>query len=264
MLDLTSEVWIVTDVDGTLMDHHYDLSPALPTLSLLKKNSIPVILCTSKTSAEVRLIRKEIDNIDPFIIENGGAIYGNHKNTNEEWEIVLGSSYKQLRKIFDSLSAEIGYSLIALNDLSNGEINKLTGLNNSQIDLALQRHWSVPFLNPPEKYHQKLNTLLDKYKINIFQGNRMSHLLGRGSHKGKAVTHLKKFLKAKNVKVIGLGDSPNDLPLLQIADISVIVPGSSGPNKALVSGMNNKDYIVAPYEGAKGWSYVLEDLIKFI
>ena len=55
-----SSIWIVTDVDGTLMDHSYDLTPAKETIKTLQKLSIPVILCTSKTASEVNVIRNNI------------------------------------------------------------------------------------------------------------------------------------------------------------------------------------------------------------
>ena len=71
-----SSIWVVSDVDGTLMDHSYDLSPAKETIELLQKLSIPVILCTSKTASEVKVIRKELNLTDPYIVENGAAIYG--------------------------------------------------------------------------------------------------------------------------------------------------------------------------------------------
>jgi mannosyl-3-phosphoglycerate phosphatase len=56
MIDFSS-LWVVSDVDGTLMDHSYDLTPAKETIKLLQELSIPVILCTSKTAAEVKVIR---------------------------------------------------------------------------------------------------------------------------------------------------------------------------------------------------------------
>ena len=71
-----SSVWVVSDVDGTLMDHSYDLTPAKETIKTLQALSIPVILCTSKTAAEVKVIRKELNLTDPYIVENGAAIYG--------------------------------------------------------------------------------------------------------------------------------------------------------------------------------------------
>ena len=72
-------LWIVSDVDGTLMDHSYDLTPAKETIKYLQKLSIPVILCTSKTAAEVKVIRKDLNLSDPYIVENGAAIYGSVK-----------------------------------------------------------------------------------------------------------------------------------------------------------------------------------------
>ena len=71
-----SSIWVVSDVDGTLMDHSYDLSPAKETIKKLQNLSIPVILCTSKTASEVKVIRKELNLTDPYIVENGAAIYG--------------------------------------------------------------------------------------------------------------------------------------------------------------------------------------------
>ena len=74
-----SKLWIVTDLDGTLMDENYDISPAKKTLNILSKMAIPVIPCTSKTASEVRYFRDENGLSDPFIVENGAAIYGTYK-----------------------------------------------------------------------------------------------------------------------------------------------------------------------------------------
>ena len=93
-----SSIWVVSDVDGTLMDHSYDLTPAKETIKLLQKLSIPVILCTSKTAAEVKVIRKQLNLTDPYIVENGAAIYGESlKKVNGE--IILGEEYEILEDI---------------------------------------------------------------------------------------------------------------------------------------------------------------------
>ena len=95
-----SSIWIVSDVDGTLMDHSYDLSPARETIKKLQKLSIPVILCTSKTASEVKVIREELNLTDPYIVENGAAIYGESLN-NVNGEIILGKQYKFLEEILN-------------------------------------------------------------------------------------------------------------------------------------------------------------------
>ncbi len=256
-----STLWIVTDIDGTLMDHNYDLTPALPVIKCLQDLSIPLIPCTSKTASEVRAIRKEICLKDPFIVENGGAIYGNYSSSLDEWELVLGRSYKYLRSKLDLISKEVGYVLRPLNDLSVKEINQLTGLKGRSIDLALDRQWSVPFLNPPDEVYQLILETAKKFDSTIFKGNRMSHLLGKGSHKGKAVIELKKFLNNRAAKVIALGDSQNDLPLLEVADIAVVVPGKDGPNVALKPGLDKGEFLLAPAPHSEGWALAVKALI---
>lgn len=69
-------ILIFTDLDGTLLDHDtYSWQPAAPALSFLRERSIPWILCTSKTRAEVERLRAEMGHTHPFIVENGGGIY---------------------------------------------------------------------------------------------------------------------------------------------------------------------------------------------
>ena len=115
-----SSIWVVSDVDGTLMDHSYDLSPAKETIKTLQKLSIPVILCTSKTAAEVRVIRNELNLTDPYIVENGAAIYGETlKRVNGE--IILGIKYELLEEILKFISNEIDYKLTPLNNLTDQE-----------------------------------------------------------------------------------------------------------------------------------------------
>tara|TARA_Y100001968_G_scaffold244001_1_gene227940 strand:+ start:594 stop:1394 length:801 start_codon:yes stop_codon:yes gene_type:complete len=259
-----SKYWIVTDLDGTLMDENYDISPARKTLDLLAKLSIPVIPCTSKTASEVRCFRNENRLFDPFIVENGAAVYGFNKNNSSEWELILGKSYKELKIILMKISKIINYQLTPLNDLNYNQIFELTGLPYKGIKRALDRHWSVPFLNPPDQIFEKVKFISDSYNVHVFKGNRMSHLLSNESHKGEAVNKLKEYLQNKDVKIIALGDSQNDLPLLEYADISIVIPGKNGPNKYLQKGIDRHDFILANAPNAYGWSNSVEDVIKKI
>ena len=106
-----SKYWIITDLDGTLMDHNYDITPAKKTINMLSEMHIPVIPCTSKTASEVRHFREENGLSDPFIVENGAAIYGTYIDNSSEWELVLGKSYKELKVILTNLKT---FSLKAL------------------------------------------------------------------------------------------------------------------------------------------------------
>ena len=256
-----SSIWVVSDVDGTLMDHSYDLTPAKETIKLLQELSIPVILCTSKTAAEVKVIRKKLHLKDPYIVENGAAIYG-ESLTKVNGEIILGEKYEILEKILSNISKEINFHLQPLNNLSDQEATKLTGLKGHSLKLMRDRHWSMPFLNPPDEMKQTLNICCKKFKVEIFRGNRMSHLLSVNSNKGKAIKELKKYTNNPNIKIIGLGDSPNDLPLLLNSDFKVVIPSPNGPNLKLLNDLKDYEITIANEPNGYGWKNEINNLLK--
>ena len=256
-----SSLWVVSDVDGTLMDHSYDLTPAKETIKTLQKLSIPVILCTSKTAAEVKVIRKELNLSDPYIVENGAAIYGESlKQVNGK--IILGEKYETLEEILNFISKEIDFKLIPLNNLTDEEATQLTGLKGNSLNLMRDRHWSMPFLNPPSSLEEKINFCCEKFKVAIFKGNRMSHLLSKNSNKGKAINALKKYSNIKNIQIIGLGDSPNDLPLLLNSDIKIVIPGIDGPNLNLIDQLKDLEFTLASEPNGYGWKSEINKLIN--
>ena len=256
-----SSIWVVTDVDGTLMDHTYDLSPAKETIKLLQELSIPVILCTSKTEAEVAVIRKELNLNDPYIVENGAAIYG-ESLTKVKGKIILGEKYEILEKILMRISKEIDFDLRPLNNLSDKEATELTGLKGYSLELMRARYWSMPFLNPPVSVEEKLNICCKKFNVVTFRGNRMSHMLSINSNKGIAINALKKYVNKTNIKIIGLGDSPNDLPLLLSADFKIIIPGPNGPNLKLLNQLEDHKFILANEPNGYGWRNEINKLIN--
>ena len=247
-----SKIWIVSDVDGTLMDHFYDLTPAKETINWLQKLSIPVILCTSKTKSEVKIIREDLNLKDPYIVENGGAIYGEYSD-GKEWEIILGKSYTSLEMILNNLSENINFKLRPLNTLTDDEATNLTGLEGESLNLMRDRHWSMPFLNPPDSFDEDLKRLCQIYEVDIFRGNRMSHLLSKNSNKGIAIKKLLNKNKNLKVQIIGLGDSPNDLPLLINSNYKVVITGIKGPNQLLLNELKGTEFFISKKPHGYGW-----------
>jgi len=256
-----SSLWVVSDVDGTLMDHSYDLNPAKETIKTLQKLTIPVILCTSKTAAEVNVIRNELNLTDPYIVENGAAIYGESLEK-VNGKIILGKKYEILEEILNYISKDIDYKLIPLNNLSDKEATELTGLKGNSLTLMRDRHWSMPFLNPPSFLEERINICCKKFKVDIFKGNRMSHLLSTNSNKGKAINALKKYSNNQNIRIIGLGDSPNDLPLLLNSDIRIVIPGLNGPNLNLLDQLKDLEFTIASEPNGYGWKNEITKLLN--
>jgi len=124
------------------------------------------------------------------------------------------------------------------------------------------RHWSMPFLNPPSFLEEKINICCKKFNVDIFKGNRMSHLLSTNSNKGKAINALKKYSNIQNIHIIGLGDSPNDLPLLLNSDIKIVIPGIDGPNLNLLDQLKNLEFTLASEPNGYGWKNEINKLIN--
>jgi mannosyl-3-phosphoglycerate phosphatase len=71
--------WILfADLDGTLLDEETcEPGPSLEALERCRSQGIPVVLCSSKTGAEIRRYheRHSTHPGSPFIAENGGGVF---------------------------------------------------------------------------------------------------------------------------------------------------------------------------------------------
>ena len=252
--------WVVTDLDGTLLDHSYDWSPARDLLRQLQQRRIPVIPCTSKTAEEVRVFRAQAGLHDPFIVENGGAVHGETAE-GHPWELSLGPGWQELKPHLQHLQKELGEPLRPLDELTEAEGEALLGLGGESLRQAQRRCCSVPFVPPSAQGRRRLEVLVQRMGLTVVQGNRMGHLLGPDISKGKALATLKRHLDADQVKVLALGDSPNDLPLLEVADVAVVVPGPDGPHPELCSGIAAGRFQLAGAPHAAGWDEAVRRIL---
>lgn len=279
---------IFTDLDGTLLDEQdYSHTAALPALALVEKCHTPLILCSSKTRAEILACRSALNNRHPFISENGGGIFipQGYFSFPVEMDTVagyhtisLGTPYVEIRRQFVRLREECGVPVRGFGDMRIAEVAALTGLSLQQAELARQRDFDEPFVfdGAPDEDFLKA---IESAGLHWTQG-RIFHILGNHD-KGRAVMLLKAFyeLEYGGIASIGLGDGYNDLPMLQAVDHPVLIrcrdghldprielPGlirthASGPggwNEALFQILpNHKD---APYAQAPRPSAILGEL----
>jgi len=71
---------------------------------------------------------------------------------------------------------------------------------------------------------------------------------------------LKKYQRycSKNITSIALGDSPNDLKMLENADYGVVIPNPDAPNRHFGS---RARFIHAGDSGPRGWNNTLTKLL---
>ena len=70
------------------------------------------------------------------------------------------------------------------------------------------------------------------------------------------------FWNNQKIQIIGLGDSPNDLPLLLKSDIRIVIPGLDGPNLNLLDQLKNIKIIIATEPNGYGWKNEINKLLN--
>ncbi len=96
--------------------------------------------------------------------------------------------------------------------------------------------------------------------LNVVSGGRFHHLVG-GSDKGLAVRALRDlFVRSRGpVRTVGLGDSPNDEPMLREVDVPVLVRRPDGGH---CDGLHIPGLVIAPYSGPEGWREAVLGLLR--
>ena len=235
---------VFTDLDGTLLDHHtYDYTPALPALERLSRADAPLVMVSSKTRLEIEHLRQELHNDDPFVPENGGAICipgsydlpipGNSVKIGTYHVVLLGKTAAEISPLFDRLAEK--FPVRALSRMTAVDVARLTGLTIDQAETARNREFGEAFLlDDPQIPETDLAKAVTDLGLRLTRGGRFYHLLG-DNDKGKAVTLLTDMFRKKwgNVTTAGIGDAPNDLPLLAAVDHPFLVAGPDGTHREI-------------------------------
>ncbi len=258
---------IFTDLDGTLIDHDtYSYDNALKTIQSIKQKKIPLIICTSKTRAEIEKFREKLDIKDPFISENGGAIFIPHKyfsirypftRKDRKYDIIeLGTGIKCLIKVLDNVKAK-GFKITSFSDMSAKELSEDSGLKKEDAGLAKKREYDEAFRIDDKGDKKKIKAMIKKAGYRFTEGGRYCHIMGE-SDKGKAVKIISDLFRKQygSLKTIGLGDGENDIPMLKNVDIPVIIKNSAHPEIKV-----KFKAIKTEFEGPKGWSKTLNKLV---
>lgn len=228
---------LFTDLDGTLLDEAtYSYAKAQPALSLAAANGTPLVLCSSKTRTEIEAYRRRMNNTHPFITENGGGIFIPKDYFSVPFEalesngyrlILLGAPYAEIRSHFNRLREQSGVRVRGFADMTNAEVAALTGLSQDEAALSRQRDFDEPFIfegEPDENFLRAIETS----GLRWTQG-RIFHIMGNHD-KGRAVNILLSLYRQQfgDIASIGLGDSLNDLPMLEAVDYPVLVRHADG------------------------------------
>lgn len=265
---------LFTDLDGTLLNSEsYAYDAALPVLATLKHRGVPVIPVTSKTRAEVETLIQQIGLTDPFVVENGSAIYLPREtcpfalpegdDVGPYRVVALGVAYVMARAGLKAIAQELGRPLKGFGDLSVEQVQQLTGLSAADAHEAKMREFTEPFLTPKNTPPERLTAAVEEMGFKVVVGDRFCHLIGGDAGKGIAVHQLVELHRAtlsagQQIVTVGLGNSPNDLDMLENVDHAIVLPGANGPHPQL----RDRGWNIAPQPAPEGWAIAVNQALQ--
>lgn len=266
MLTLQDPLMIVTDLDGSLLDHHtYSWQPAQYWLDRLTGADIPLVLCTSKTAAEILPLQRALGIAGaPFISENGAIVSGGDLSDVPATRVQEAKDYAAICQTLSQFREDFGFKFTGFNDVTEKEVAEWTGLTPADAELAMQREASESIIwrDTPENFARFQQALHDE-KLTLIQGGRFWTVTSEGNDKGAALRWLLKNIPTRTGQppiTIGLGDGPNDAVMLDGVDYAVIIKGYSKEPVTLSRKDNQNIYATTLY-GPEGWS---EGLAHFV
>jgi mannosyl-3-phosphoglycerate phosphatase len=249
---------VVTDLDGCLLDPAtYRWDAARPAIEALKQRGIPLVLCSSKTRAEMEPLHADLGLDAPYVFENGGGIVF---PAGAPWSRVarrdggpllvrLSEPLRDLGRALLEIAREAGARLRGFSRLSAREVVELTGLPEADVERARRREHSEPFVLEAGS-EQVVREAAARRGLRVIRGGRFHHLTGE-LDKGRAVRQVLKLLAPTDS--IGLGDAENDLGLLRAVDHPILVPRPGGDiDPALDAAFPSAERAPAP--GPAGWN----------
>jgi len=228
---------IVTDLDGTLLDPvTYEFGPALEALHRVERTGIPLVVCSSKTRAEIEAIQRRLGIAHPFISENGGAIVAPpgyfvarapaSVDGGGRFVLELGRPYREIVAILREVAAAEHVRVIGFSDMTVSGVALDCGLSVFDAQLAKLRQYDEPFrfVDSDPAARSRFLRALRRRGVKLISGGRYEHATG-DSDKGRAVTALRDLYAEweGTVTLAGLGDGLNDVSMLRVVDIPFIV-----------------------------------------
>lgn len=253
---------VFSDLDGTLLDHAtYSWQAAVPALEALKERGIPLILASSKTSAEIAELRAETGFADcPAIVENGAGLLepagAGHAPDDDR-------VHRALIAALDALPPELRGKFTGFSDWTVDEVTDRTGLPPEDAARAAMRRFSEPGLwsgSPQDR--SRFEALLARQGITARQGGRYL-TLSYGATKADRMREIAARYASgdESPRMIALGDAPNDIEMLETADIGVIVANSHAKPLPELDGEKAGRIVRTQKPGPEGWN---ESVLRII
>jgi mannosyl-3-phosphoglycerate phosphatase len=264
---LANRLVVVTDVEDSLLDSD---APALPeeraALDFLAAHGVPLIINSSRTRAEIERLHERLQLLTPFISEHGSALFlppgclptipERAARTVSGHVIEFGRPYHEVADAVRVTARELGVQIIGFADLTIEDAAGELGVTDVEAQLAKLREYTELIRIPDEGDSRRSHVFnaLRRRGLRCWPTGR-HHLVTATRNRADSLLTLKALWRDAwgEPRILGIGNSEDDITWLKHADVAVIVPNDrTGIEPRIMAKLPTAQ--VTPRTGRHGWS----------
>ena len=255
---------IFTDLDASFLNKsNFSFGNNMNITKKIFNDDNFVIFNTSKTFIELNYFFQQQSYDLPFICENGGGIYSpkryfnNASHTRDGYNVIFESTKinKKISKIKRAILQIFGEHCTFYNDLNDFEKQKFSGLNEKELMNASRREFTELIIWKSDYENLiKFNDYLHTHDLKIIKGGRFHHIsnnINKGISMLRLVNEYKKYYPSKKFVTIAIGDSENDLEMLNCVDYPCLV--KSNDSQTFIKNIKSSNLFISDREAPEGW-----------
>lgn len=245
---------------------------AADLLARLSREHVPLVLCSTRTRAELEYISRELGIRHPFVCESGSAVFiptgylgfevPDGREVAGYQAVEFGEPYAQVVETLRQTAQRLGVDVRLYNDMSVEDVARESGLSLLRARLAKLREYGELF------------RVIDTHpaaRTRLFKGLQAARLLPasgrRHDHVGAPVDHrlgvdlLCGLYRGAcgPVLTLGIADALSTGNVLQIVDEAVVVDTLETPVSRIVRSSSTR---VSQVTGVEEWAETIVEMVQ--
>ena len=215
MIDYSKKLRLVVfDVDGTLAEHGKPLErkvvEKIRFLEEKKDTNIKICLASGKNISYLLGLARGIGLEKPLVIGENGCIFLDAERMND---VTVTPKIEALSQLQDEIQKKFRFAI---------------WLQPNKIALTIVFKNSIFRTRVTQAIKDFINKQSPEKKLRIYEHTDSVDVLPEEANKGKALIRYIKSISIPRGEIIAIGDSENDIPLLEIANIKIVIGKSLG------------------------------------
>jgi mannosyl-3-phosphoglycerate phosphatase family protein len=261
---------LFTALEGCLLDSRTgSWAAAQAGIDELERRSVPWVIFSGLTRAQLDPIRRKLGHTGPFVSEHGGGLFvpqgyfpvrieGQERSGNFQL-LPLAKPYVETAAALEELAEEVGVTVVGVSQMSLRETERNTGLPQREAEQFRLRDFEEPFFFAGAS-EAEIARFVALAKARGFYATPGATFWNFSSvtDSGEAARRLAKLFRASAPKrrqsqIVAIGAGPEDFAMLSAADRGISLPSENAAEDSAIAAPARR-FERAKYSGPEGWA----------